>query len=145
MRVLVQRVDSAAVKVDGETVSAIGRGFLCLVGVTHADTEREAARLAGKTARLRVFEDAGGLMNLALADVGGEVLAVSQFTLYADARRGNRPSFTDTAEPRLGERLYEVFVKALRAEGITVKTGVFGARMQVELTNDGPVTILLEA
>ncbi len=102
MRVLVQRVGSAAVSVDGREVGAIGRGFLCLVGVTHADTEQEAARLAAKTARLRVFEDAGGLMNLALADVGGEVLAVSQFTLYADARKGNRPSFTDAAEPRAG-------------------------------------------
>jgi D-aminoacyl-tRNA deacylase len=145
MRVLVQRVASAAVSVDGHTVGAIGRGFLCLVGVTHADTEQEAVKLAFKTARLRVFEDAGGLMNLALADVDGEVLAVSQFTLYADARKGNRPSFADAAKPDLGERLYEVFVRALRAEGVPVKTGVFGARMQVELTNDGPVTIMLEA
>jgi D-aminoacyl-tRNA deacylase len=145
MRVLVQRVAQAAVSIDGQTVGAISRGFLCLVGVTHADTEREAARLAAKTARLRVFEDAGGLMNLALADVGGEVLAVSQFTLYADARKGNRPSFTDAAGPELGERLYEAFLDALRAEGVPVQTGVFGARMQVQLINDGPVTILLEA
>jgi D-aminoacyl-tRNA deacylase len=145
MRVLVQRVAQAAVSVDGQTVGAIGRGFLCLVGVTHSDTEREAARLAAKTARLRVFEDAGGLMNLALADVAGEVLVVSQFTLYADARKGNRPSFTDAAGPELGERLYEAFLDALQAEGVPVQTGVFGARMQVQLINDGPVTILLEA
>jgi D-tyrosyl-tRNA(Tyr) deacylase len=145
MRVLVQRVTRATVSVDGQTVGAIGRGFLCLVGVTHTDTEQEAARLAAKTARLRVFEDEGGLMNLALPDVGGAVLAVSQFTLYADARKGNRPSFTDAAGPELGERLYEAFVRGLRAEGLPVQTGVFGARMQVELTNDGPVTILLEA
>jgi D-aminoacyl-tRNA deacylase len=145
MRVLVQRVAQATVSVDGQTVGAIGRGFLCLVGVTHGDTEQEAARLAAKTARLRVFEDAGGLMNLALADVGGEVLAVSQFTLYADARKGNRPSFTDAAGPELGERLYEAFLDALRAEGVPLQTGVFGASMQVQLINDGPVTILLEA
>ena len=145
MRVLVQRVAQATVSVDGQTVGAIGRGFLCLVGVTHADTEQEAVRLAGKTARLRVFEDEGGLMNLALADVGGEVLAVSQFTLYADARKGNRPSFTDAAGPELGERLYEAFLDALHAEGVAVQTGVFGARMQVQLINDGPITILLEA
>jgi D-tyrosyl-tRNA(Tyr) deacylase len=145
MRVLVQRVAQAAVSVDGQTVGAIGRGFLCLVGVTHSDTEQEAARLAAKTARLRVFEDAGGLMNLALADVAGEVLVVSQFTLYADARKGNRPSFTDAAGPELGERLYEAFLDALQAEGVPVQTGVFGARMQVQLINDGPVTILLEA
>ena len=145
MRVLVQRVGSATVRVGGQTVGAIDRGFLCLFGVTHGDTEQEAAKLAVKTARLRVFEDADGLMNLALADVGGEVLAVSQFTLYADAHKGNRPSFAHAARPDLGERIYEAFVHALRAQGVPVKTGVFGARMQVELTNDGPVTILLEA
>jgi len=143
MRVLVQRVARAAVSVDGQTVGAIGLGFLCLVGVTHADTEQEARKLAGKTARLRVFEDEGGLMNLAIADIGGEVLAVSQFTLYADARKGNRPSFTDAAGPEVGKRLYEAFVQSLRDEGVPVQTGVFGARMQVELINDGPVTILL--
>jgi D-tyrosyl-tRNA(Tyr) deacylase len=144
MRVLVQRVAWARVTVDGEAAGSIGRGFLCLVGVTHGDTQREAARLAAKTARLRVFEDDAGLMNLALPDVGGEVLAVSQFTLYADARKGNRPSFTDAAPPEQGERLYEAYVAALRAEGVPVSTGVFGARMQVELLNDGPVTVLLE-
>ena len=145
MRVLVQRVARAAVTVDGETVGAVGRGFLCLVGVTHGDDERTAVKLAVKTARLRVFDDAAGLMNLALGDVGGQVLAVSQFTLYADTRRGNRPSFTDAAAPEVGERLYRAFVEALRAEGVSVATGIFGAHMHVELLNDGPVTVLLEA
>ncbi len=145
MRVLVQRVSRASVSVDGEVVGAVGRGLLALVGVTHGDTAEEAARLAGKTAKLRVFNDEAGLMNLSLADVGGEVLAVSQFTLYADARRGNRPSFVAAATPAVGEVVYEAYVEALRAEGVPVQTGVFGAHMQVELLNDGPVTILLEA
>ena len=145
MRVLVQRVSRAAVSVDGEVTGAVGRGFLALVGVTHGDTAETAGKLAGKTARLRVFNDQAGLMNLALADVGGEVLAVSQFTLYADARKGNRPSFVAAAAPDVGEAVYEAYVAALRAEGIPVRTGVFGAHMQVELVNDGPVTILLES
>ena len=145
MRVLVQRVSSASVTVDGEVTGAVGRGFLALVGVTHGDTAETAARLAGKTARLRVFTDEAGLMNLALPDVGGEVLAVSQFTLYADARKGNRPSFVAAAAPDVGEAVYEAYVAALRAEGVPVQTGVFGAHMQVELVNDGPVTVLLEA
>jgi D-aminoacyl-tRNA deacylase len=144
MRVLVQRVSRASVVVDGRRVAEIGAGFLALVGVTHADTPSSAQKLAGKTARLRVFADSAGLMNLALADVGGEVLAVSQFTLYADARKGNRPSFTSAAIPARGEAIYEAFVDALRAEGVPVKTGIFGAHMQVELVNDGPVTVLLE-
>ena len=145
MRVLIQRVSRASVAVDGEVVGTVGRGFLALVGVTHGDTAETAARLAGKTARLRVFNDEAGLMNLALPDVGGEVLAVSQFTLYADARKGNRPSFVAAAAPDVGEAVYEAYVAALRAEGVPVQTGVFGAHMQVELVNDGPVTILLEA
>jgi D-tyrosyl-tRNA(Tyr) deacylase len=145
VRVLVQRVQRASVSVDGTVVGAVGRGFLALVGVTHADTETDADRLATKTARLRVFDDRAGLMNLALGDVGGAVLAVSQFTLYADTRRGNRPSFTDAAPPEHGKRLYHAYVAALRAAGIAVEAGVFGAEMQVELVNDGPVTILLES
>ena len=145
MRVLIQRVASASVSVDGTVTGAVGRGFLALVGVTHGDTPATAAKLAGKTARLRVFEDQAGLMNLALPDVGGEVLAVSQFTLYADARKGNRPSFVAAAAPDVGEAVYEAYVDALRAEGVPVETGVFGAHMRVELVNDGPVTILLEA
>ena len=145
MRVLLQRVSRASVAVDGVERGAVGRGFLALVGVTHEDDDAAARKLAAKTARLRVFADDAGLMNLALGDVGGEVLAVSQFTLYADTRRGNRPSFTDAAPPELGEAVYEAYVEALRAEGVPVETGVFGAHMQVDLVNDGPVTILLEA
>ncbi|HJW74649.1 MAG TPA: D-aminoacyl-tRNA deacylase [Thermoleophilia bacterium] len=145
MRVLVQRVDQASVSVDGEVVGAIGRGLLALVGITHGDTRETATKLAAKTARLRVFDDEAGLMNLSLADTGGEVLAVSQFTLYADTRRGNRPSFTDAAPPEQGEELYLAYVEALRAEGARVATGAFGAHMSVSLLNDGPVTILLEA
>jgi D-tyrosyl-tRNA(Tyr) deacylase len=145
MRVLIQRVSRASVTVEGRRVAETGRGFLALVGVAHGDGRDAAARLAAKTARLRVFSDEAGLMNLALSDVGGEVLAVSQFTLYADARRGNRPSFVAAAAPEVGETVYEAYVEALRAEGVPVQTGVFGAHMQVELLNDGPVTILLEA
>ena len=145
MRVVLQRVSRACVSVDGAQVGAVGRGFLALVGVTHEDDAAAAARLAAKTARLRVFADAAGLMNLALGDVGGGVLAVSQFTLYADTRRGNRPSFGQAAPPNVGEAVYEAYVDALRAEGLPVETGVFGAHMEVALVNDGPVTILLEA
>lgn len=145
MRVLLQRVSRASVAVDGRQRGAVGRGFLALVGVTHGDDEATARKLAAKTARLRVFADDAGLMNLALGDVGGAVLAVSQFTLYADTRRGNRPGFTDAAPPAQGEAVYEAYVDALRAEGVPVETGVFGAHMQVDLVNDGPVTILLEA
>ena len=144
MRVLLQRVSRASAAVDGVERGAVGRGLLALVGVTHGDDAAAARKLAAKTARLRVFADDAGLMNLALSDVDGAVLAVSQFTLYADTRRGNRPSFTNAAPPRQGEDVYEAYVEALRAEGVPVETGVFGAHMQVELVNDGPVTILLE-
>jgi len=145
MRILIQRVSRASVTVGGERVAEIGRGYLALVGVTHGDSAATAGKLAAKTARLRIFEDNAGLMNLALAHVGGEVLAVSQFTLYADARKGNRPSFVGAARPAQGEAVYEAFVEELRAAGVPVKTGIFGAHMHVELVNDGPVTILLEA
>ena len=144
MRVLLQRVSRASVAVDGVERGAVGRGFLALVGVAHGADVAAAHKLAAKTARLRVFADEAGLMNLALGDVSGAVLAVSQFTLYADTRRGNRPSFTGAAPPEQGEAVYEAYVAALRAEGVPVETGVFGAHMQVELLNDGPVTILLE-
>lgn len=131
--------------VDGSGVGHIGRGFLALVGVAPEDDDDAARKLAAKTARLRVFADQAGLMNLALGEVGGAVLAVSQFTLYADTRRGNRPGFSGAARPEHGEAVYEAYVEALRAEGVPVETGVFGAHMQVDLVNDGPVTILLEA
>jgi D-tyrosyl-tRNA(Tyr) deacylase len=145
MRVLVQRVSRASVTVHGTRVATIGRGYLALVGVGHEDTAATAARLAAKTVSLRVFEDAAGLMNLALSEVGGEVLAVSQFTLYGDAHKGNRPSFMRAARPEQGEAVYAAFVEGVRAAGVPVQTGVFGAHMEVELVNDGPVTILLEA
>ena len=145
MRALIQRVSRAAVTVHGDQVAAIGRGLLVFVGVTHQDDAAAASRLAAKTVKLRVFEDQAGLMNLALPDVEGAVLAVSQFTLYADTRRGNRPSFTGAAPPGLGRELYDAYVRELRAAGLPVQTGVFGAHMHVELVNDGPVTILLEA
>jgi D-tyrosyl-tRNA(Tyr) deacylase len=137
MRALVQRVSRAAVRVDGETVSAIGPGLLVLLGVTHDDDEAAADRLADKVAALRIFEDADGKMNEAVGD--REVLVISQFTLYGDARRGNRPGFTAAARPEQAQPLYERFRARLGAAG-----GVFGARMEVELVNDGPVTLLLE-
>jgi D-aminoacyl-tRNA deacylase len=144
MRALVQRVSSASVSVSGKPAAMIGRGLLVLVGVTHEDDDDAAAKLAAKTVRLRVFEDAAGLMNLSLTEIAGELLVVSQFTLYADTRRGNRPSFTRAARPAQGEAVYLAFVEALRAEGVPVQTGSFGAHMHVQLVNDGPVTILLE-
>jgi D-tyrosyl-tRNA(Tyr) deacylase len=145
MRVLLQRVERASVAVEGREVAAVGPGLLALVGVTHDDTHETAARLAAKLVKLRVFDDGRGLMNRSILDGGGELLAVSQFTLYADTRKGNRPSFTSAAPPAQGEELYEAFVAAVRTAGVAVATGVFGARMQVTLVNDGPVTILLEA
>ena len=140
MRALVQRVSRAAVEVDGEEVAAIGPGLLVLLGVRTGDTADQADRLAGKLERLRVFEDADGKLNLSVRDVEGEVLCVSQFTLYGDARKGNRPSFVDAAPPDLAEPLYERVRAALGAQG-----GAFGAHMRVSLVNDGPVTLLLEA
>jgi len=145
MRVLLQRVTRAAVTVEGRTVGEIGSGLLALVGVAHEDTAATAQRLAAKTAALRVFADDERLMNRSVSDVGGAILAVSQFTLYADARRGNRPSFPAAAAAEKGEAVYEAYVAALRAAGLPVQTGVFGAHMLVELVNDGPVTVLLEA
>ncbi len=144
MRALVQRVSQASVDVDGEPVARIGPGVVVLVGVTHGDTEAQASWLARKVAGLRIFEDAEGKMNASLLDVGGEALVVSQFTLYADARKGRRPSFTNAAPPEVAEPLVEHFAQALRAAGVPVQTGVFGAHMLVRIYNDGPVTILLE-
>lgn len=145
MRALVQRVSRAAVHVDGEVVGAVGPGLCVLVGVTHDDGEREAVRLAEKVWHLRIFEDDDGAMNRAVADTSGEVLVVSQFTLYGDTRKGRRPSWIDAARPEHAEPLVDRFADALRDLGATVDTGVFGADMQVELVNDGPVTILLES
>lgn len=144
MRVVVQRVRQAKVSVDGETVAAIGPGVVVLVGVTHNDTDEAARWLAQKVAGLRIFEDADGKMNAGLLDVGGQALVVSQFTLYADARKGRRPSFTDAAPPEVAEPLVRRFADELAAAGVPVRTGVFGAHMLVEIHNDGPVTILLE-
>ena len=144
MRLVIQRVSEASVTVADEAVAAIGPGYLILVGVTHDDDEAKAAWLAKKVAGLRLFEDENGLTNLALADVDGEVLAVSQFTLYANARKGRRPSFVDAARPEVAEPLFQHFVTILRQQGVSVQTGVFGAHMQVALINDGPVTLILE-
>ena len=140
MRALVQRVSEASVTVDGDEIARIGRGLLVLLGVRGEDGPEQADRLAGKLDRLRVFEDDEGRMNLSVRDVGGELLVVSQFTLYGDARKGNRPSFVDAAPPDVAEPLYERVRAALGAQG-----GRFGARMHVALVNDGPVTLLLEA
>jgi D-tyrosyl-tRNA(Tyr) deacylase len=145
LRALIQRVTQASVTVDGEVVGAIGRGFLVLLGVTHADGLREAEWLARKTAGLRVFDDAEGKMNLALADVGGGALVVSQFTLYGDARKGRRPDFLQAARPEQAESLVDAFVARLRGEGIPVETGRFRAAMQVALVNDGPVTLWIDS
>ena len=144
MKAVVQRVSRASVRVDGRTVGEIGRGFLVLLGAETGDGPASAEEAARKVAGLRVFEDAAGKMNLALADVGGEVLAVSQFTLAADLSRGRRPGFERALRGPEAEPLYERFVAALRALGLTVATGVFGASMEVELVNDGPATFLLE-
>ena len=145
MRAVLTRVTSASVTIDGEVVGKIGKGFLILLGVGPEDTEKECRYLAEKALGLRVFEDENGKMNLSVKDVGGEVLLVSQFTLYGDASHGNRPSFTLAERPEKAEPLYEYAVKELSSYGVTVKKGVFGADMKIEQFNDGPVTILLES
>ena len=144
VRVVVQRVQRAAVKVDGAVVAACDPGLLVLLGIAADDTEAQTDRMAARVARLRVFENDGGKLDLAVTDVDGEVLVVSQFTLIADSRKGNRPSFAGAARPEVAEPLYERFCGALRADGLRVATGRFGARMEIELVNDGPVTIVLE-
>ncbi len=145
MRAVVQRVSEASVTVDGRVTGAIGRGFLVLVCAMAGDTEKEAEKLAGKVAALRIFKDESGKMNLSLAAVQGAVLAVSQFTLAAQGMEsGNRPGFSKAAPPAEGERLYTHFCAVLRANGLTVETGIFGADMKVALVNDGPVTILFD-
>jgi D-tyrosyl-tRNA(Tyr) deacylase len=145
VRVVLQRVRQGSVSVDGRVVGAVDKGFVALVGVTHGDTQAEAELLAKKTANLRVFEDDQGKMNLSALDVGGGVLVISQFTLYADTRKGRRPSFIDAAQPDVASPLVDYYAERLRAEGIQrVEQGIFGAMMLVEIHNDGPVTIILD-
>lgn len=145
MRAVVQRVARARVVIDGETVGEVGRGLLVLLGVTHADTAEAAAWLADKVVGLRLFNDADGKMNRSVAEVGGGVLVVSQFTLYGDCQKGRRPSFIDAARPEVAVPLYEAFVNGVKALGVPAATGRFGAMMQVELVNDGPVTLLVDS
>ena len=146
MRIVVQRCSRAEVRIDGEVTGHIGTGFLLLVGITHDDTRADAEYMARKVAGMRVFNDAEGKMNLALKDVDGAVLSISQFTLYGDARKGNRPSFVHAARPEVAEPLYDYFNHLLQSEyGIPVATGRFGADMKVDFVNDGPVTILLDS
>lgn len=145
MRIVVQRCLRAEVRIDGRIVGQIGQGFMLLVGITENDTKAEAELLAKKIAQLRVFEDPEGKMNLAIRDVGGAILSISQFTLYADCRKGNRPSFIRAARPEQASPLYDYFNETLRETyGLTVETGRFGADMKVDFINDGPVTILLD-
>jgi D-tyrosyl-tRNA(Tyr) deacylase len=145
VKLVIQRVSSASVTVDDEVVGSIDRGLLVLVGIAERDTDDEVRTFAGKVARLRIFPDDEGRMNRSVQDVGGAVLAVSQFTLLGNARKGNRPSFVEAAAPEEGERLCDLFVEAVRAEGLPCETGRFGAHMDVALVNDGPVTILLDS
>ena len=145
MRAVIQRVSRARVRVDGQTTGEIGPGLLILLGVGQGDTSSEVDSLLDKIINLRIFEDAGGKMNLSLLETGGQLMVISQFTLYADCRKGRRPSFTDAAPPGEAEKLYDYFVDAARKRGLQVATGIFQALMEVELVNSGPVTILLDS
>lgn len=145
MRAVVQRVSRSEVTVDGRTTGKINKGLLVLLGVTHGDTSKDVDYIVDKTINLRIFEDENDKMNLSLKDIGGEMLAVSQFTLYGDCRKGRRPSFTNAAAPEEADKLYQEFVKKVSEQGINTETGEFGAHMMVNLVNDGPVTILLES
>ncbi|MDH3981329.1 MAG: D-aminoacyl-tRNA deacylase [Kiritimatiellaceae bacterium] len=145
MKLVIQRVKNASVSVDGECLSKIGPGLLILCGVGHDDTPFDACFLAKKTANLRVFEDDDGKMNLSVKDIGGEILSVSQFTLYGDCTKGNRPSFINAARPESGESLFNEYVQALDKLGFLPNTGKFGADMKVDLLNDGPVTLIMES
>jgi len=145
MRAVIQRVSRAQVRVSGQSTGSIGAGLLVLLGVGRGDTSQEADYLLDKIVQLRIFEDAQGKMNLSLLEVGGELLVISQFTLYADCRKGRRPSFTDASAPDDAQKLYDYFVGAARTRGVKVATGIFQAIMEVELVNSGPVTILLDS
>ena len=145
MRVVVQKVTEAAVLVNGEIIGEIGKGFMLLVGIGKEDAQEDVCYLARKVANLRVFEDEEGKMNRSLKDVGGDILSISQFTLFADTKKGNRPSFINVAAPETGEALYQEFNERLRAEGFSVASGKFGAHMAVSLVNDGPVTIIIDS
>ena len=144
MKVVLQRVSRAAVSVDGKVIGSIGRGFLLLLGVSNTDTREMADRMVDKICKLRIFEDENGKTNLSLADVGGAVLVVSQFTLYADCRKGNRPSFIKAGAPQLAEDLYEYVIERCRERVENVEHGSFGAHMKIDLENDGPFTIILD-
>jgi len=145
MKVVLQRSKAASVTVDRTVTGAIDHGYVLLVGITHEDTQEDVAYLAKKVANLRLWEDADGKMNHSILEHGGAILSVSQFTLYGDAKKGNRPSFINAARPEAAEPLWEAFNQALREQGLHVETGIFGAMMDVALINDGPVTILLES
>lgn len=145
MKIVLQRVSEAGVTVNGQTIGRIGLGLVLLVGIGHDDTESQTRYLAGKCLHLRIFEDEQGKMNRSVLEVAGEILAISQFTLYGDTRKGRRPSFTEAAPPDKAEPLYEHFVAILRESGLRVETGRFGARMSVKIHNDGPVTMILES
>lgn len=146
MKIVIQKCSRGEVRIDGEVVGKIGKGFVLLVGITHSDTREDADFLAKKVAGMRIFEDAEGKMNLSLAEVGGQILSISQFTLYGNARKGNRPSFIEAARPEVAEPLYEYFNQVLREQyGLHVETGRFGAHMEVDFVNDGPVTIIVDS
>ncbi|WP_304340796.1 D-aminoacyl-tRNA deacylase [Metaclostridioides mangenotii] len=145
MRSVVQRVSSSSVTVDGDVIGKIDKGLMVLLGVTHDDTSKDVDYMIDKILNLRIFEDEDDKMNLSLKDIGGELLVVSQFTLYGDCRKGRRPSFTNAAKPDLADKLYEEFIAKAKSHGLNVGTGQFGAHMMVDLTNDGPVTILLDS
>ncbi|MGF2617212.1 D-tyrosyl-tRNA(Tyr) deacylase [Rossellomorea vietnamensis] len=145
MKVVLQRSREASVTAEGELSGEIKSGFVLLVGVTHEDTEKDAGWLADKIVNLRVFEDDEGKMNRSLLDVGGEILSVSQFTLYGDCRKGRRPNFMGAAKPQQAEKVYDYFNEQLTSKGVKVETGVFGSMMDVKLTNDGPVTLIIES
>ncbi|MBI4727119.1 D-tyrosyl-tRNA(Tyr) deacylase [candidate division TA06 bacterium] len=145
MRLVIQRVSSASVSVAGAVIGQVGQGLCLLCGFTHGDTGQIAEQMAAKCLNLRIFEDKEGRMNLSLLDVKGAALAVSQFTLYADCKKGRRPSFTDSADPGKAEKLYQRFIEVLKSSGAEVQTGSFGAKMLVDIQNDGPVTIVLDS